>query len=181
MFFNIILITNSSNQPYFLIWKCLSALFKHIRMSDVKSIKNSISINSKNLLLCLLTHQIIYDDIPLNYINKTHVPIYKLSQNVIILIKNITFFCYLLFSMVTSSSFCSLFSSSNLLLLLFFFYITIFIRFFLKLLKFYLQIPFLAIFIMLKSMFLLIIACFSFSKLHLSLTSLSPTSFLHIL
>jgi len=45
--FDIFLVTDSGDEPYFLIWKGLSALFEHVRVSDVEAIKDSVSVDSE--------------------------------------------------------------------------------------------------------------------------------------
>jgi hypothetical protein len=53
MLFNIDLVTDSSDEPYFLVWEGLSALFEHIGMANMESVKDSVSVDSENFLLGL--------------------------------------------------------------------------------------------------------------------------------
>lgn len=56
MFLNVMLITDSSNQPYFLAWEGFSALLEHVRMSDVKAIKDAVCVDSQHFLLSCAGH-----------------------------------------------------------------------------------------------------------------------------
>jgi hypothetical protein len=45
MFFNVFLVTDSGDKPYFLIGEGFSALFEHVGVSDVKAIEDSVSVD----------------------------------------------------------------------------------------------------------------------------------------
>lgn len=51
MLFNVYLVTDSGDEPYFLIREGLSTLFEHVGVPDMESIEDSISVNSENFLV----------------------------------------------------------------------------------------------------------------------------------
>lgn len=53
MDFDVGLITYSSNQPDFFSWESFSALFKHVGVSNMKAVEDSIGIKSDNFFLCV--------------------------------------------------------------------------------------------------------------------------------
>jgi hypothetical protein len=57
MQFDVFLIANASNQPGFLAREQLFALLEHVRMTDVEGVKNTICIETQDLLL---HHTLIY-------------------------------------------------------------------------------------------------------------------------
>lgn len=53
MDFNVGLIAYSSDQPYLFTRESFSALFKHVGVSNMKAVEDSIGIKSDNFFLCV--------------------------------------------------------------------------------------------------------------------------------
>lgn len=60
MDFDVGLIAYSSNQPDFFSWESFSALFKHVGVSNMKAVEDSIGIKSDNFFLCVWAHTRLY-------------------------------------------------------------------------------------------------------------------------
>lgn len=60
MDFNVGLIAYSSDQPYLFTRESFSALFKHVGVSNMKAVEDSIGIKSDNFFLCVWAHTRLY-------------------------------------------------------------------------------------------------------------------------
>lgn len=50
MLLDVLLVTDTCDEMNLLAWKCLSALFKHVRVTNVEGVEYSIRVNPQNFL-----------------------------------------------------------------------------------------------------------------------------------
>ncbi len=57
MLFDVMLVANAGDEPYFLVGEGLPTLFEHVGVADVEAVEDSVGVDPQHLLFTFASHR----------------------------------------------------------------------------------------------------------------------------